>query len=194
MIAKVLISLGALSIMLVHIFQPELSIDYITIALFVIIFIPWFTPFFKSLELPGGTKLEFQDFQRTGEEAGETGLLSEEVETEIQEYTFQTVADDDPNLALAGLRIEIENRLRELAESKGLSSARKGAGLLLRELVDKRVITGKQRAVLEDIMGLLNKAVHGAEVDSGSADWAIDIGPRILKNLEERKTSNCEDT
>jgi hypothetical protein len=33
--------------------------------------------------------------------------------------------------------------------------------------------------------GLLNAAVHGAAVDSESAMWAINIGPRILQGLEE---------
>ena len=36
------------------------------------------------------------------------------------------------------------------------------------------------------MINLLNSAVHGAKVDSRSANWAIDIGPRLLTSLDER--------
>lgn len=49
-------------------------------------------------------------------------------------YSFQLVADEDPNLALAGLRIEIEKRLTQIAESYQIDPGRSSAGRLLRIL------------------------------------------------------------
>jgi hypothetical protein len=45
---------------------------------------------------------------------------------------------------------------------------------------------------LNDMTGLLNSAVHGAAVDPSAAGWAVEVGPRILKSLEQlldRRTS-----
>jgi len=50
------------------------------------------------------------------------------------------------------------------------------------------------RTVLSDMIGLLNAAVHGAEVDSKAADWAMEVGPRLLKALDERISAIHEKT
>lgn len=170
-----------------HIIWPNLSIDSITIALFIIAIIPWLVPLIKSLELPGGYKFELQDLEIAKNEAEKAGLLSKEEESpESSQYSFQMVANDDPNLALAGLRIEIERKLNEIAESRSIDSHHKGVRQLLEILSQHNVLTNEERSVLADLSGLLNRAVHGAEVDNRAAQWAIEIGPRILKALDEK--------
>ena len=57
---------------------------------------------------------------------------------------------------------------------------------LLKVLTNEKVLTHEERAILADMINLLNAAVHGANVDARSADWAIDIGPRLLTSLDER--------
>src|SRR5690606_33201444 len=101
-------------------------------------------------------------------------------------YSFQLVADEDPNLALAGLRIEIERRLSQIAEAKGLATRNASVGKLIRELSDQGALRQEERAVLMDMIGLLNSAVHGADVDRRAADWAMKVGPRVLEALEQR--------
>ena len=49
---------------LAHIVWPELKIDAITIALLVIATLPWLAPLVKSIELPGGWKLEFAQISK----------------------------------------------------------------------------------------------------------------------------------
>lgn len=44
----------------------------------------------------------------------------------------------------------------------------------------------RERAVIADLIVLLNKAVHGAEVDNKAAQWAIETGPRILRALDQK--------
>lgn len=181
---QVSITAGALLTALVHIIWPSLKIDSITLTLVVVAILPWLAPLFKSVELPGGWKFEFQDLLKAQERAGEAGLLAD---TDASpEYSFQLVADEDPNLALAGLRIEIENRLVKLAESRDIEVRRSSAGRLMRLLSQKEVLSPHQRSVLEDLIGTLNAAVHGAEVDERSAEWAMDVGPRLLKALDNK--------
>ena len=180
-----LITLGALTLALAHIMWPLLAIDAVTLALVVIALAPWLAPIFKSLELPGGLKLEFRDLQQAAVRADQLGLIAPAPpQAEKSEYSFEVVAPEDPNLALAGLRIEIEKRLRVLAGRHGLDAGHRGMGQLLRFLEQHRVLNGDERAVLGDLAGLLNSAVHGAIVDSRAATWAIEVGPRLLTALD----------
>jgi hypothetical protein len=83
------------------------------------------------------------------------------------------------------LRIEIEKRLVAIAERSGLEVRSRGIGQLLRLLSERQVLGTQERSVLADLIGLLNAAVHGAEIDRRSATWAIEIGPRLLAALDD---------
>jgi hypothetical protein len=101
------------------------------------------------------------------------GLLDEQsVVQPDREYSFQIVADEDPNLALAGLRIEIERRLGRLAEGANLGNSKVSIGRLLRVLGEKGILTQEQQSVLADMVGLLISAAHGAVADQQAALWA----------------------
>lgn len=182
------ISLGALTLAFLHLIWPSLSIDAITLILIVIAILPWLAPLIKSFELPGGWKVEFQDLKNASSRAETAGLLA--VKSSDEElFSFQTIAKQDANLALAGLRIEIEKRLMLLANANNLNAQKNrpmGIGQLLGILTKEKILTHEERAILADMINLLNSAVHGADVDSRSADWAIDIGPRLLTSLDER--------
>ena len=175
----------ALLIALAHIIWPSLTIDAITVTLIFIALVPWLAPLFKSLELPGGWKIEFQDLERARTKADKAGLLTSAPRNESEkQYSFQLVAQEDPKLALAGLRIEIEKRLNEIAESNGINAGKASVGRLLRILGEKELLSQEQRSVLSDMVGLLNAAVHGGEIDNRAAEWALDVGPRLVSALE----------
>lgn len=113
-----------------------MGIDLTTLLLLVIAALPWLAPIFKSLELPGGLKVEFQELEKAKEEASRAGLLAKPAENK-REPAYLLVAQEDPNLALAGLRIEIERRLAAIARVKGLEDRRYSIGQLLRQLATK---------------------------------------------------------
>jgi len=180
------VSIGALLLALVHFGWPKLAVDAVTLTLVVIAILPWLAPLVKSLELPGGWKIEFRDLQKARSRADSAGLLAAQP-SRAEEFSFESVADRDPNLALAGLRIEIERRLSLLARAHGLDTGRPmGVGQLLRALTQAKVLTDEERSILADMTNMLNAAVHGAEVDPRAAGWAIDVGPRLLTSLDER--------
>jgi len=179
----------ALAAAIAHLLWPTLKIDIVTLTLLAIAVLPWLSSLFKSIELPGGLKVEYQDLEKIGERARETGLLDEAPEEPANIYAFQTVASTDPNLALAGLRIELERSLVRLAESREMTLRRSGLAGLLAQLNQRELIGGRERELLLDLAGLLNAAVHGAEVDAAAAEWALDTGPRILDALQRRADS-----
>lgn len=155
-------------------------------GLLLIAVLPWLGFIFKSVELPGGLKVEYPALQKAKEEADKAGLLAEPA---VEQPAYLAVFEDDPNLALAGLRIEIERCLRGIAEAKQLPVARVSVSRLLRLLRDHEALSQQDGAVLTDLLGLLNSAVHGAEVDPRAAQWAMDVGPRLLAGLHKRTQS-----
>jgi hypothetical protein len=183
---RLIVTLGALVLALAHLLFPALAIDGITLAFIAIAVVPWLAPLFKSLEFPGGWKIEFQELQKVAAKADDAGLLSRTETAAPPEYAFLTVAERDPNLALAGLRIELERRLIRLAERNDIGTAMQGMGRLLRELAKRRVLTEDEESVLSDLLYLLNAAVHGASVDPRAAEWAMDVGPQLIQSFEEK--------
>lgn len=187
------VTLGALSIALVHVVFPGLAIDAVALVLVIVAVVPWLAPLFKSLQLPGGWKVEFQDLQKVAAKADDAGLLSPPVSPE-PEYAFQSVADRDPNLALAGLRIELEKRLVRLAEAHDIGTHMQGMARLLRELARRGILSEDEESVLSDLVHLLNAAVHGASVDPRATEWAMDVGPQLIQSFEEKlaQPKECE--
>ncbi|MFC1498350.1 hypothetical protein ACFLS1_07775 [Verrucomicrobiota bacterium] len=181
---QVCITLAALALAVAHQVWPEWLLDKWTMYLIIIAVLPWLAPLFKSVELPG-LKVHFQDLQEASQRADQAGLLAEESH-QADEFAFQSVASRDPNLALAGLRIEIEKRVLELAQRYNTSTRRASFGQLLRAFIKLGIFTRQESSVLLDLIALLNSAVHGASVDEQSAQWAVDIGPRILATLDEK--------
>lgn len=181
---KLTVSAIAIVVALVHVWCPELAIDAITFALLVCAALPWLAPLIKSVELPGGLKVELAEVKAVADRAEEAGLISSNPAPQSPEHSFQLVAEKDPNLALAGLRIEIERRLVRLSELHGIPAKYKGIGQLLRALDERGVLTAMQTSVLSDLTGLLNSAVHGAEVSSEAASQAFDIAPELLGSLD----------
>lgn len=95
------ISIVAIILALVHIIFPELNIDLITVFLVAIAIIPWLETLFKSVELPGGLKFEFQDLERISLEAKEAGLIdNEEIKSKkekegLENYPFLELAQSN---------------------------------------------------------------------------------------------------
>jgi hypothetical protein len=179
---SIAISAIALALAGLHLALPSLAIDGKFITLLAIAIAPWLGTMFESLEFPGGWKVKYRDLKETAEKAKEAGLLAPAAEPTTPAYL--RVAEQDPNLALAGLRIEIEKRLRKIAENKGIDAHRLSMTQLLRRLSDAQAITAPAKSVLSDMTSLLNEAAHGARVEPRAADWAMDVGPQILSALD----------
>ena len=175
--AAVLLAVG-------HTVWPNVKVDAITVTLFVIAVLPWLAPIFKAVELPGGLKVEYAQLEKAGQEAQSAGVLGVPEPGPERGQAPRLTHSDDPNLALAALRIELEKRLRAIAERYGIGSQRRGVSSLLRELGDRGLISQKQSSILIDLLPTLNAAVHGADVDPRASAWAAEVGPQLLAGLE----------
>ena len=182
---QITVSIAASLLALVHIVWPNLTIDAVTVTLVIIAVVPWLVPLFKSLELPGGWKVEFRDLERTKVRAEEVGLLDarHKLGAITHKYSFEIVANGDPNLALAGLQTEIDRYVRDLAEASGVGYKEMSLSALLRGLGVVGTLTPDQVGVLRDLIKILNACAHGRVANRQVAEWAIDIGPDLLNTL-----------
>lgn len=189
---QITISIVAVVIVLLHLIFPRLNIDAITVTLIIVAVIPWLAPLFKSLELPGGLKVEFQDLEKASNKAIEAGLITEEnverleAEAPDQNYPFIDLAETNQELALVSLRLEIEKVLKLIAQRYSLDDKKLSISMLIRELSTKSIISNQERAALLDMIGTLNHAAHGVEYDPRTAEWVIKNGPAILESLNNK--------
>ena len=191
---KLLISCGGLLIFLARLIWPMIKIDAISLGLIIVAILPWLSSLIESAEFPGGWKIKFRDIERAGAKitaeeeipstTSTTTLPPEALESKTK-LSFFDVIDRDPNLALVGFRIEIEKRIRTLAEIEGLR-INQPLSRLLRELNQRGVLSQMGFSGLQDIVSAGNQAAHGAKVEPSVTDWAFDIGPNILSAMDRK--------
>ena len=177
---KIGISSVAGLLILARLIWPEVKIDVITIGLFIVALVPWLTAIVESMKFPGGWEIKLRDIEEAGKKVTEARPALESVELP----KFMVVAEQDPNLALVALRIEVENRLRSLAEKHSISTSGP-LSRLLRELQQKEVLNKAAFHGLQEIVMAGNRAAHGASVEPALADWAFTNGSEILSILDE---------
>ena len=171
-----------------------IKIDAISLGLIIVAILPWLSSLIESAEFPGGWKIKFRDIERAGAKitaeeeipstTSTTTLPPEALESKTK-LSFFDVIDRDPNLALVGFRIEIEKRIRTLAEIEGLR-INQPLSRLLRELNQRGVLSQMGFSGLQDIVSAGNQAAHGAKVEPSVTDWAFDIGPNILSAMDRK--------
>ena len=199
---KILISSAGLFILLARLIWPMIKVDAISLGLLIVAILPWLSSLIESAEFPGGWKIKFRDIQQAGAKitAGEetspttsptttttsttTTLPPEALEVKTQ-LSFIDVIDRDPNLALVGIRIEIEKRIRKLAEIEGLK-LNQPLSRLLRELNQRGVLSQMVFSGLQEIVSAGNQAAHGAKVEPSVTDWAFDMGQNILLAMDRK--------
>lgn len=173
--------------LVIHIAFPNLAIDAISLGLLLIAILPWLAPLIKAAELPGGLKITFQDIQEAAERvAGDAPEVVARVSE--GEPSYLIIADQDPSLALVGFRIEIEKRLRALAEHTGIPKSRP-LTQLTKELQERGVLSARSAGGLLDLIALGNQAAHGVEVSPNAALSSMKIGPRVLEVLDGKLRS-----
>lgn len=164
----------------------------------------------KSAKLPGGVSLEMNDKIREVEEL--SSKVQESVSEKKQEHKdkpaiplneansrlielgfrpspsgmdmdyYRDIANKDPNLSLAGLRIEVDILVKNLAKGFKVifDEKRESGGRLLRKLLDRGAITNHQYQLATKVLSLCNKAVHGVPVSQEQALSIIDSADVLI--------------
>jgi hypothetical protein len=160
-------------------------VDITTVALLVFAAIPWLSVLFRKIDLPGGFSVEYADLKETEAAAERTGSLPPAAIAD-KSSELLGLAAKDPLLALATLRLRIEQRLKELGRTYSLDLRPGGIRRWMIALQERNGIDLGQYAVLADLTSILNSAAHGESPDPRTTAWALDAGQRILDALDKR--------
>lgn len=178
------IALVALLLAVVDFIRPLSIVQFGLLVIALVALSPWaerLPTIFESAELPGGFKVNFREVTK---EIAAAGLLAEP-SNQKGKPIYEIIYNDDPGLALAGLRIALEKRLKDLARITGHDEKRP-LSHVIRGLVEGEVLRPDQVSALNDLLPLLNRAVHAGDTSSEAAEWAMSVGPKLLAGLEQR--------
>lgn len=105
----------------------------------------------------------------------------------ISEERIRQLLRDDPRLALAKVRIELEEGLKRLYSATGDSEPdwrrRLSLGRLIDGLVQREVLSQPVANALRDVITLANRAVHGESVEPAAAEQLALLGVRLDREL-----------
>jgi hypothetical protein len=135
---------------------------------------------FESWEV-GSVKFKFR---RVTDEVAAAGLLAEPSDAKGKP-AYEIIYNEDPALALAGLRIALEKRLKDMARIANQDETRPLHDVIL-GLARGGALTVDQIEALNDLLPLLNRAVHAEDTGKEAAEWAMSEGPKLIAGLEKR--------
>jgi len=195
--AQIALSVAILALIILHVVLPKLAIDSITVTFLVLLLIVWVLPWIKSFKIPGGTEIQMREVEKAQESLAKVDLprrpqpptnltitAIDGVELDKSSLRDQLL-DQDPNLALASLRIEIEKRLRELAAKRGIFVQKIAGVMQVTQILRQRgALDPKLDSSLLEIIALCNRAVHGAMVETEVARRTVALGEDLLSVLD----------
>lgn len=111
-----------------------------------------------------------------------------EEEFDVSEKQILELLRSDPRLAMAKIRIELEESLKRLysaATDSKLDFRRTSLGRLVDELVQKQVLRGAVASSVRDVIALANRAIHGERVEPNTAEQLAILGVRLVYEIQQ---------
>ena len=103
----------------------------------------------------------------------------------LQISYYHDLSETDPRLALAGLRMDIELMLKNLAKGfKIKTEERESIGRLNRRLLDEGATTQNQYQLINKMLQIANAAVHGIEINESQANEVFDIMEILIEDYK----------
>lgn len=129
---------------------------------------------------------EVNEIARKVSEIPQNGKQTDEESENL--LNLKELAESDPQLALAKVRIEIEKQLNLLFDIYVPENVRHrnrlSPRLLLESLRKKGIIEQPLASVLQDIISVANKAIHGEDISPENAVKLIETANTALSELE----------
>lgn len=183
---KIAITAISAVLLIAHLIWPSIKLDAAAIFLIALCFLPWLGAIFKSIELPGGTKVEYREqVLKAVQKLEDSGLIPTD-QINPEDPIYLGFVNRDPNLALAGLRLDIERKLRTIADLLQLPEPHTSLRHIVDGIGEKGLFTPNQTQAMHDILRTLNNAVHGGKIAGNDARDVLIKGIRLLDSLDKR--------
>lgn len=183
------------ALIIVHGFWSNMfKVDLISISILFILSIPFVAQFLRKAKFPGA-EFEFKDEIREtqklvqlsvekakeAENAGEAKILQFET---FKLSSIRELLDSDPVLALAALRIEIERKLKLVANCLEIpNKERYSISKMLEAIKRKEFLSYDQISALQNIIKMCNEAIHGSLISKKEATEIIDLTEELNKSF-----------
>src|SRR5260370_23122989 len=170
-----------------HLRYPHLLIDNTVLTLLILLLVVWVFPYLKSFTLPGGAGATFRETVEDAEKSLAKANLPVGPKGPRLTQEQPTSTEQDPNLALAAMRIEIEKLLKEIGQHQSLLFPR-GLGIarMIAALRQRGALDPELASALSDLVSLSNQAIHGTQIQPDVARRAIDVGETIIAALQDK--------
>ena len=184
----------ALAMLVGHSFGIKaIVVDNISLILLVIVLV---SPFIAAIK-----KVKFGEFEAEIEPEGVKRVTQQAekslppprpaaVASQISETTasIRSLADTDPVVALAKLRIRIESRLRRLYQRTNpngpVGKRPIDLGSIMRELIKREVFDQEFGVALRNITSISNRAIHGKDIRDVDARRIVNTVGELLEFLD----------
>lgn len=94
---------------------------------------------------------------------------------------YRAIAEQDPTLALAGLRIDFEIMLKNLAFGSGvIITDRESIGTIIKKLYDKKIITQRQYDFMKKVFNLTTMAIHSADASYSQSIEILEVAQVLV--------------
>lgn len=167
----------------------SLNVDSTSILLLLIILI---SPFVSSI-----TKIKYGDFEaeidskeveriKANLENVEEAQKSEgEHHPEVLDATdsIYELAESDPVVALAKIRIELEKSLKRLARTTSVEVRRPILGFIVKSLSSHEIISRQMGKSLSEVISICNRAIHGETIADDDARTIIELGVALIEEI-----------
>lgn len=168
---------------------PPVALDNTSLALLALLVFLWLLPLMRSITLPGGTRIDLRDtwpataavrrippMERPKEVVGEPTT------------TWRLLLPGNAKVGLAGLRMAIEEKVREIAARSKFPEATLGENLyqVSRRLRSAGVMTADEENAILSVAQVCGQAVDASEIPSEVAATIADLGETVLQLLEEK--------
>lgn len=189
-----MISFLSFILLVLHSFpcQP-IVVDNTSLVLVIIILI---SPFLSAIR-----KIKFGDFEAEIDPE-EVSRIRDDVDIKLSEIqsTFiepnlgiestveqiKYLCENDPVIALAKLRIEIEKvvtRLYDRTQSQSAKGRVVSLGKMVHDLVTQEILPNSLLNPTLEVVSICNRAIHGEDIRDSDARTMLDIGTSLLERL-----------
>ncbi|PHS56845.1 MAG: hypothetical protein COB17_08240 [Sulfurimonas sp.] len=185
--------LSAFALLVIHSFNlANISVNSTSIVLLLIMLI---SPFIIAIK-----KIKYGDFEaeidseeiKTLKLELEKAITSKPDENIEQAEIFKTtdairkLAESDPVIALAKVRIELEKTLTRLERITLVDTQPSSLGTLVRKLINHEIISSQVGKSLSNVISLCNRAIHGEYIAKEDALTVVELGNELLEDLDWR--------
>lgn len=190
-----ILATGIIALIFFHLIYPSIAIDTTILGLFGLLILVCMIPFSKSIGLPGGGKIDLSDdLEEAKKTVDEVEKESKQKPTPYrflspspEDMTWIQIVKNDPNIGLAGLRIRIEENIRQLAKKNDIAQSEiEPLGSLTKRLRQNEKLSLNEFLAIQQVTKICNKAVHAQDLSSRDVDLAVELGEDVLGILDSK--------